>query len=118
MWSDRETGAVEVGDKALFVRHLRKWRGRIGLRKFFEQRARAANGFLDLPECVAAMEESRVASPELRAGVIFTTETQRHRGILGFQIFDFRMQIDRQRWCKQWESRSFASLRMPNFEGA
>lgn|SRR5580693_3291018 len=59
MWSDGEAGAVEVGDETLFVRHLREWRRRIGLGKVFEQRARAADGFFDLPESVAAVEFGR-----------------------------------------------------------
>ena len=53
----RRTGkaARKVSDETLFVGHALQGRRKVGFRKFFQQRAGAANGFFDLPEGVATM---------------------------------------------------------------
>ncbi len=63
MRADGESGAVEVGDQALFVIHGLKGRRRVRLGLLFEQGAGGADGAFDLPEGVAAVEcDFRVAS--------------------------------------------------------
>ena len=64
MRADGESGAVEVGDQALFVIHGLERRGGIGFRLLFEQRTGGADGALDLPEGVAAV--NRVANSGCR----------------------------------------------------
>jgi hypothetical protein len=54
MWTSGQTGSMKVGYQTFFMRHAFQWRGNVGLRKFFQQRARAADGFFDLPERVAS----------------------------------------------------------------
>jgi len=55
MRTSGQTGAMEVGDEALFVSHaLQRGRG-VGFGEFFQQRAGAANSFFDLPEGVATV---------------------------------------------------------------
>jgi hypothetical protein len=60
-----QASAVEVGDQALFMGHPLQRRRSIGFGKFFQQWPRAADGFFDLPEGVAAME-LRVPTSERR----------------------------------------------------
>ncbi len=56
MRADGESGAMEVGDQALFVIHGLE-RGRsVGFGLLFEQRAGGADGAFDLPEGVAAVK--------------------------------------------------------------
>jgi hypothetical protein len=65
-----QTRAVEVGDQAFFVGHGSEWGGEVGLREFFQQRAGAAHGLLDLPEGVAAVESQfRISSFGFRVGM-------------------------------------------------
>jgi hypothetical protein len=67
MRADCEASAVEVGDQTLFVVHGLKRRVGVGLELVFEKRAGSANGALDLPEGVAAVEvEFRVSRFRLR----------------------------------------------------
>jgi len=64
MWTSGQTGPMKVSHQTLFMRHALQGRRSVGFREFFQQRARAANGFFDLPERVAAV--SRVAGTEYR----------------------------------------------------
>src|ERR1700739_2773423 len=92
MWTSGQTGPMKICHQTFFVRHALQWRRKVGFREFFQQRARAANGFFDLPERVAAVSrvpsteyrvvsefrvsgfEFRVASSESRIWRFFTTE--------------------------------------------
>lgn len=86
--ADSEASAMEVSNQTLFVSHWPKWRRRVGLREFFKQRPRVADGPLDLPEGVAAMEcQFRVSSFRF----LFTTEARSHRGNFQFPIVSFRL---------------------------
>jgi hypothetical protein len=68
MRADSESGAVKVGDQALFVIHRLERRGGIGLVLIFQQGAGSADGPFDLPESIAAVDaELRVSSFRFRA---------------------------------------------------
>ena len=56
MRTDREPGAVEVGNQPLLGCHGRKWRSRIALRNPFQQRPGKTRGALHLPQRIAAMQ--------------------------------------------------------------
>jgi hypothetical protein len=56
MRADRKSGAVEVGDQALFLVHRSEGRALVGFSVLFEEWAGGADGAFDLPEGVAAVE--------------------------------------------------------------
>ena len=70
MRPDGHTGAMEVGDQALFVGHLME-RGRsIGFWELFQERSGPANCLFHLPQRIATVK-LRVASCECRAASEF-----------------------------------------------
>jgi hypothetical protein len=56
MRADGESGAVKVGNQALFMIHGRERGGSIGFGVLFEKRAGGADGAFYLPESVAAVK--------------------------------------------------------------